>query len=104
VPAGATCADPRLKTIDLRGKLRPLDFTVRDDSGRPLPLAEVALRSEPIDPTHEFPRKARTGVDGVAHLTGLAPTYRVAVEKDGFESATLTDVPSSREVVLKAKQ
>jgi hypothetical protein len=109
VKSGAICDDARIRTIDLRGKLRLLEFTVRDGDGAPISQANVKITPESGDPPQQpesgdpplqSQRSLLTDTKGVARFAGLAATYRVEIAKNGFESVSLPDVPASREVVL----
>jgi RNA polymerase sigma factor (sigma-70 family) len=104
VKAGEVCDDRRVQTIDLRGTLRPLEITVRDDAGAPLARAVMQITPNGGDTATPASRSEKTDATGVARYAALAATYDIAVEREGFESVKLSGVASSHEFVLHAKR
>jgi hypothetical protein len=91
------CVDPRVQTIDLRGRLHAREIEVVDDAGNPVPTGCVIVR--PGDPGEE----SRVYVidEGRAAWIGAGPAVDVQVRAPGFRDASVLGVSGSRKLSLE---
>jgi hypothetical protein len=97
VPAGAACTDPRLDSIDLRGRLHPVTLLLCASDGAvafegPLKIWPTGTRERPIGTTY-------IGEARVDLLLAQVPVD-IDIEAKGYRSVTLEGVREDREVEL----
>lgn len=93
VPVGAACSDPRLSPVDLRGRLLPVQVSVRDPQGEP--VNAVVWSNTGGGPVGDWVGR---GGDTIV-LAGPADLH---VAAHGYAIETLTGVRSSQTVTLRA--
>jgi hypothetical protein len=101
VPAGGEADDPRLRDIDLRGKVRRIEVEVTDIGGARLPATARVFLHGGSDPDRAwYGQEVAPGVRDKAQFVVSQPVELVVTAK-GFRSRTVPGVFSDTRVALE---
>lgn len=97
--AGAN--DPRLATIDLRGRLRVIELAVTDAAGAPLAAVRIDAHPLAADGSLGARRTLLTDRHGRARLLAAAANYELTVSKAGYVEQRSPAVGIARSITLE---
>jgi protocatechuate 3,4-dioxygenase beta subunit len=101
-PGAKSGWDPRLRPIDLRGRIRRVSFPVVDGVGRPVFDASLTVAARLDAGALATGAEVRTSLGRLSFLTGF-PTVDVRVEAEGFEARDYRGLRGGETLVLLRK-